>query len=161
MDTDTCVVSAEPLKHIFDVLQDFDFTSVWECCALPTSLALYGTGYEPQTGVFGIRASAAQLVRDWHAEFFAHEAHYQQFSSTDQQAMLQVLHRGSYTFFPLPAEFNYRQFTLPTSPSGPGGFGNFPFIVHQHGLTSLESAKSSVWSMSQAALPFKDVGTTR
>jgi hypothetical protein len=72
MDTDTCVRSRQ-VMHMFAPLQDFDFVAVWECCALWGSpnrtrfearadAVAYGTGWEPNTGVFTIRQSARQLV---------------------------------------------------------------------------------------------------
>lgn len=153
MDTDTCVESKATLAHIFDVLNDFDFASAWECCALPQDKALYGTGYEPQTGVMGVRSSAAQLLRDWHSEYFANEEHYKQFSSTDQQAMLKVLMSKKYSFYPLPVLFNYREFTVPTSNSVPGAYGKDPFIVHSHSLSSPESATDIVKEVNDAKFP--------
>lgn len=142
MDTDTCVVSPH-LDQMFDPLSDVDFVSTWECCALPQSEAIYGTGFEPQTGVFAVKRSAdskRDLMRAWWQEYFNNESHYTKFSSTDQQAMLKVLITQNWKSYPLPALFNFRDYTMPSSSSSEDAFGLGPVVVHGHGLKSTDDA---------------------
>lgn len=98
MDTDACVRSSR-LTQMFGPLADFDFVSVWECCA-KGAMSAYKTGWEPQTGVFALRRSARALVQ-WFRTFYKAETHYERFTSSDQQALLDTLRKKqTYSFFP-------------------------------------------------------------
>ena len=131
MDTDTCVLSPR-LREMFAPLKDFDFVSVWECCAEVHGTSLtYGWGWEPNTGVFALRRSARQLMMDWYHLFMASREHYEKTGSKDQQAMLDQLRLNkSYSFFPMPATFNFRRFTMPFAGSGSGRLHDGVVVLH-------------------------------
>ena len=135
MDTDTCVLSPR-LREMFAPLKDFDFVSVWECCAEVHGTSLtYGWGWEPNTGVFALRRSARQLmmpglVSPLHG-IPASREHYEKTGSKDQQAMLDQLRQNkSYSFFPMPATFNFRRFTMPFAGSAAGRLHDGVVVLH-------------------------------
>ena len=141
LDADTCVVS-DRFMSIFAPLQFYDFVSVWECCAVgarPTPAV--GDGWEIQTGVFGIRRSANQLLVDWDVEFG--DGRKYGYSSVDQQAITRVFEMTTFRFYPLQAQFNWRGWTvsLVDSSSIVGAVGSRdPVVVHHHGLDSAAGA---------------------
>lgn len=118
LDLDVCVLRPT-LHHFLQPLESFDITMVWECCVQGPRPA-FGTGWEPNTGVFGVsrRPNSLRLLHEWHSEFVSHPSRYLAFSSKDQQALLAVLMgRRNFSFLPLPAAFNFRTFTMPAGPT--------------------------------------------
>ena len=152
LDADTCVVS-DRFASIFAPLEFYDFVSVWECCAVgvrPTPAV--GDGWEIQTGVFGIRRTANQLLVDWDSEFG--DGRKYGYSSVDQQALTRVFQTSAFRFYPLQAQFNWRVWTvsLVDSSSIVGAVGNRdPIVTHDHSLDGLAGAERHA-----AALADKD-----
>ena len=149
LDADACVVHNR-LKEVFTPLRDFDFVSVWECCA-KGGQPIYGTGWEPQTGVFAIRNTARQLMMDWYNEFWSRTAHYKTFSSTDQQAMLRVLLDHRYSYFPLPSTYNFRTYTMPLSPNS-NTFDQKINVFHSHSLKNEADTAAEIKSVARGFL---------
>lgn len=136
MDSDTHILRAF-LSPMLAVLDSYDLTGVFEGypmgmpqTGLDPALAdpqNFEMGFELNTGVLGLRASACELCMAWLEEFRAHGHAYAAVSSADQPALMQVLKHRSERFFPLPPTFNFRCFSV-FSPAGP----SVPAVVHDH-----------------------------
>ena len=156
LDADTCVLRSIALPHMLAPLEHFDFVSTWSCCARMRGRTrsnytepLYGTGWEPNAGVFAVsrRPSSLRLLRAWWREFDAHYDRYNTYTSKEQQALLEVFARSGakYSFFPMPATFNLRPMTTGASPASPIALGG-PHAVHiyHHHLKPKTSARAKL-----------------
>jgi len=140
MDTDTCVMHDSLQEMLAPLDDDFDFVSTWECCAVSRNSSrqpTWGTGWEPQTGVFAIRRSTAKaLCFAWYDEFVSQQSYYEQLTSTDQQALLTVFRtKPIFRYLPFPSSFNFRPGTMPvsrTSTLGRKRFDKGVVVIHQH-----------------------------
>ena len=132
---------------MFGPLADFDFVSVWECCA-KGAVSAYKTGWEPQTGVFALRRSARALMVQWVRTFYKAETHYERFTSSDQQALLDTLRKKqTYSFFPMPATFNFRPYTMPYA-TGVGRHLHEGVVVSHPSHFQLRGKREDDWNHS-------------
>eukprot|EP00928_Gymnodinium_smaydae_P039886 TRINITY_DN27154_c1_g1_i1.p1 TRINITY_DN27154_c1_g1~~TRINITY_DN27154_c1_g1_i1.p1 ORF type:complete len:555 (-),score=68.91 TRINITY_DN27154_c1_g1_i1:269-1873(-) len=136
MDSDTHVLRPF-LSPMLAALEFYDITGVFE--GPPVGMAQTrldplledphneALGFELNTGVLGVRASALELCKAWLVEFRTHCKKYASVSSADQPALMQVLRHRTERVFPLPPTMNFRPYTV-FSPSGP----SMPSVIHDH-----------------------------
>jgi hypothetical protein len=140
LDADTCIMSNRFVTY-FTMLEWYDWVSVWECCAVGAQGRVPNDGWEPQTGTFGIRASAKPLLLAW-AEEYGDGSRYH-YSSATQNAMHAVFLHSPYRFYPLQAQYNWRHWTVPLYDSSHivGDIGSRrPIIMHTHALDGSNGA---------------------
>jgi hypothetical protein len=85
-------------------------------------------------------------MMDWYHQFKSDHARYWRLSSQHQQAMLDVLRRERrrYSFFPMPATFNFREVTLPSSFASTHLDGGGVVVLHDHILGEPASQRAQI-----------------